>query len=229
MYLIIGGFRTVTGICFLGVVIPFYLILTAIYPVGYSEFRHLLPIWNHSPNEIFEATKDMTLSYLGFSTLFMFYPYIKHPRRSIKWAQLGSFLSLLLYTFIMIISITYFDVRHLIHNTWPTLNMWKIVELPFVERFEYIGISSWTLIILPNVCLAFWASSRGIRQVFRFSQRKALIGMMVVSLIILLFLKEREQIELLSKYVSLTGLYLCSFYVPCLLILSYFKWRRKDS
>lgn len=228
-YLIIGGFRIVTGICFIGVLIPSYLFLTFFYPLEYAEIRHLLPVWNHTLKDIVISTKNMMLSYLGFSTILMFYPYIKHPERSMKWAFLGNFTTLMLYTFLIIISILYFGEGYLSINIWPSLTMWKIVELPFVERFEYIGISSWSLIILPNICLAFWASSRGMRQLFKFSQRKALIGIMLITIVINHFLKEREHIEIFNTYVSYIGIVLCALYLPFLLtVIFIINWRKKN-
>ncbi|WP_240468555.1 GerAB/ArcD/ProY family transporter [Gracilibacillus sp. YIM 98692] len=226
-YLLIGGFRVVTGICFLGVVIPAYLLLTLIFPIEFTEFRNLLPIWNHSLKDISLATKDMTLSYLGLSTLLMFYPYLKNPERSQKWAHGGNLLTMLLYAGLMILSIAYFGQGYLSRIIWPTLTMWKIVELPFVERFEYVGISSWALIILPNICLSFWAASRGVRQLLRFSQRKALIGMLLMTWIIIYFLQERQQIEMLSSYVSMTGFYLIVIYLPLLFVFSYLRLLRR--
>ncbi|MBR8646306.1 GerAB/ArcD/ProY family transporter [[Brevibacterium] frigoritolerans] len=33
--------------------------------------------------------------------------------------------------------------------------------MPFVERFEYIGIATWVLVLVPSVCLYMWVSARG--------------------------------------------------------------------
>ncbi|MFD2045049.1 GerAB/ArcD/ProY family transporter [Ornithinibacillus salinisoli] len=225
-YIVVGGFRVVTGISFLGIVIPAYLLLTLFYPLGQTEFRNILPIWDHSTTEILLASKDMSLSYLGFSTLLMFYPYLKQANKSKMWVHGGNFITMLIYLGIMILSLAYFTNKHLLRHNWPTLTMWKSVELPFVERFEYVGISSWALIILPNICLAYWAASRGMRQLFRFSQRKALIGMLIISLFLVYMIRKREQIEVLNDYVSHIGFYLITCYLPILLVVTYFRKRR---
>ncbi|WP_432759418.1 hypothetical protein [Bacillus methanolicus] len=44
--------------------------------------------------------------------------------------------------------------------------------MPFVERLEYIGISSCLLIILPNICVAIWISSRLIKRTNSQTQTK---------------------------------------------------------
>ncbi|WP_286230194.1 GerAB/ArcD/ProY family transporter [Neobacillus mesonae] len=45
-YVVIGGFRVVTGVCFLAVVVPFYLIFTFFAPIEFSNFRNLLPVFD---------------------------------------------------------------------------------------------------------------------------------------------------------------------------------------
>ncbi|TFB15068.1 hypothetical protein E3U55_12510 [Filobacillus milosensis] len=89
-YIVIGGFKAVAGICFLGMIIPLYLILTLIFPLNFAEFQNILPIWNHSLKEFAISSKHMIISYLGFSTLLMYYPFIKQPEKSQKWAHVGT-------------------------------------------------------------------------------------------------------------------------------------------
>lgn len=223
-YCVSGGFRIVAGISFLGVVVPFYIFLTFLFPIEYAHFRNLLPIWNHSIKDIAISTKDMMLSYLGFSTLLMYYPYIKHPKKSQKWAQLGNLLTGFIYLFILIISIGFYSEKQISKNTWATLSMWKIVELPFVERFEYIGITSWVLIILPNICLSIWAASQGVQKIFNMKPKRILVIVVFFLLILLcsaVVIEGRENIDLVGKYMSLIGLCLIFIYIPILTLASF--------
>ncbi|RPF52147.1 GerAB/ArcD/ProY family transporter [Aquisalibacillus elongatus] len=226
-YLVSGGFRVVTGVAFLGIVIPSYLILSLIYTLEYTNFNHLLPVWNHSYRDILSASQTMTFSFIGFSALLIFYPYIKEPEKSKVWGHAGNLYSFILYLIIILITIAYFTEGHLVRHYWPTLTMWKTVEMPFVERFEYIGISSWGLIILPNVCLAFWAASRGIRQLFRFSQRKGLILILLLTLGANMFISSHDQLVTFNEYFSQIGFYLITCYLPFLLLMTYFRIGRK--
>lgn len=219
IYCVLGGFRTVAGICFLGVVIPAYLILTFFFPIPYADFISLFPIWNHSIKEIGNASQEMTLSYLGFSTLLFYYPFIKEAKKSHRWAQLGALLTMLTYLLIIVISLCYFSEEQLSKQLWATLTLWKIVEMPVVERFEYIGITSWAVIILPNVCILFWAASRGMKKIFHFKQKHALIGINIMVLILSFFFIKREHIVALGTWSTKLGLYAEFIYVPILFIL----------
>lgn len=219
VYTILGGFRTVAGICFLGVVIPAYLIFTFLFPIPYTEIISLFPIWNHGIKDMFLATKEMTLSYLGFSTLLMYYPFIKEAKTAHKWAQMGALLTLLTYLLITIVSLSYFSEEQLVKQIWATLTLWKIVEMPVVERFEYIGIASWALIILPNVCLLFWASTRGFKKVLGVNQKYTLVGFVFLMIILSTFFQKREHVAMLGSWTTKVGLYSEFGFVPLLFLL----------
>ena len=222
-YCLSGGFKVVAGISFFGVVLPFYLILTMLFPVFYGHYRDLLPVFNHSIKDLYEGVKGASLSYLGFTTIFMYYPFIKEPEKSHRWAQGGHLLTIFIYTVTMIVTIIFFSTGQLDKTIWAMLTTWKIAEMPFVQRFEYIGISSWALVILPNLCLTLWAGGRGIRRLTRVSQQNATIPLLILILIISSVFAKRESIDLLNMYTSAVGYYFVYVYVPLLYVVQYIK------
>ncbi|PGT79752.1 GerAB/ArcD/ProY family transporter [Bacillus sp. AFS040349] len=219
-YVISGGFRIVTGICFFGVVLPSYLIFTFFFPIEFSDLSNLAPPLNHSFKDMASSTKDMSLTVLGFEALLVYYPFIKRPEKSKKWAHLGVAYSTLLFTLIMMISLAYFSEEQLQKNVWATLTIWKIVEMPFVERFEYIGIANWCLIILPNVCLTFWCASRCLKDTFKFNQRILLALVLLLAFFIILLIQTREKISFFNDLVSQIGFYMMFGYIPILFFLT---------
>lgn len=228
-YTVSGGFQVLTGICFLGVIIPSYLILTIFFPLEYTDFRNLLPVWNHSYKEIALAARDMSLSYMGFSTLLMFYPLIKQPKKANKWAQLANILSLLSYLLLTIVSIGFYSENQISRYVWATLSFWSIVQVPFIERFEYIGIATWVIFILPNICLFIWAATKGTSVLFKVEPNRISILFLVILIVVSLALKDRETINTFQDYMSGVGFILYTVYIPILLCLSYImsKIRKK--
>ena len=85
-YIIRGGFRSVTGICFWGVIIPIFVLLFLVFPMKYAHVRNIFPILNHSPLEILNS-KASALEFLGFNNP-CFYPFIKKKSLN-KWAHGG--------------------------------------------------------------------------------------------------------------------------------------------
>lgn len=220
-YIVEGGFRVVTGICFFGVVLPLYLLLTLLFPLEFAHYDNLLPVLTHSLTEILLSSKHMTLSYIGFSTLFIYYPYIREPEKSQKWAHFGVAFSTFIYFITFIVTIIFYSEEQLKTNLWPTLGLWKIIKMPFVERFEYIGISSWALVILPNITLSIWAFMRGVKRVFKLKQRKTLLFSLFVMIIIIPLIKGHNQIQILSNCLSYAGYIVFFGYIPLIFIIHF--------
>lgn len=92
--------------------------------------------------------------------------------------------------------------------------MWKIVEMPFVERFEYIGIANWNLIMLPNVCIAIWICSRLIKRIFNIRQKIGVFFVVSALLIVINFINTREEITLLNDFFGKIGFGFTFIYIP---------------
>lgn len=226
-YVVNGGLRTVTGMAVLGVVLPGYLLFSLFYPLKYAFFENLLPILNHSPLDIVKSSKQITLSLLGFETLLFYYPFFKEPKKSQKWAHLGAASTILIYLAVMIVSTAYFSEEQLLRNIWATLTMLKIVQLPFVERVEYVAISSWLFVIFPNLCLAMWSASRGAKRVFNLKQRPLLIILLLLVWVGSSLLKTREQIDMISNFFAQIGFYIIYGYIPFVFVFSIIFYRLK--
>ena len=218
-YVVMGGFRTVVGISFFSVILPAYLVLTFLFPLKFARWESLSPFFDVDIKPLFSASIQMTLSYIGFSTLLVFHPYVKDGVNTQKWAHLGTLATTILYVLIEIVTIIYYSADQLKIVTWPTLGLWKIAELPFVERFEFIGISTWLLVILPNITIYLWAASRIGKRVSGFKQKYFLVIILIIVFIGCIYFEKRESITQLNDILSTMGKYYNFVYIPLLFII----------
>lgn len=171
----------------------------------------------------------MTFSYLGFESILFFYPYIKNGPSSYKWGQAGLLFTTVLYTFLTIVTFVYFSQGQLLKTIWPTLTMAKIIEIPFIQRFEYVVISLWLLVVLPAICTTLWCSVRGMRRTFRGKSTIYLLVFILTLLALSIFFDNRKNIDLLNNTVSQIGTYVIYFYIPFLFIFSIIRSKIKGS
>jgi spore germination protein AB len=218
-YIISGGVRNIAGVAFFGTVLPSYLLLTFAFTFPFSDFRNILPVFDHSLKDMLIATKNMSLTFLGYESILLLYPFIKHAKKSQKYAHWGLFTTTTVYVFIAIISYAFFSEKQLEKTVWATLSMWKIVEMPFVERFEYIGIANWCLIILPNVCIALWCASRIMKRISPIKQRHSIWILAALIVGTMPFLTSRKEVNFLNTLSGEIGFYINYGYIPLLLIL----------
>ncbi|MBN8193627.1 GerAB/ArcD/ProY family transporter [Bacillus sp. NTK074B] len=218
-YIVNGGVRTITGTAFFGIVLPSYLILTFAFTFQYSDFWNVLPVFDHSVKDLLISTKNMSLTYLGYESILILYPFIKDAKKSQKYAHWALFTTTTLYTLLAVISFAFFSQKQLEKTVWATLSMWKIVEMPFVERFEYIGIANWCLIILPNTCIATWCASRILKRMTPLRHRTSLLIICILCLSTLTLFTDRKQVNFLNDISGQIGFYINYFYIPALLLL----------
>ncbi|AXF57154.1 GerAB/ArcD/ProY family transporter [Salicibibacter kimchii] len=211
VYLFVGGgLRMVTGISVLSVLLAVPFLLFTRFPYGQMQLGSLFPIWDHSVMDIWMATQTMTFQFLGFEVLFMAYPFIKEAPRSQKWAHLSVIVSTMVYLFTFVLPVLFFQEQHLSTIIWPTISLW---------RMEYLGVSIWFMILVPNLALGLWAASRAAKQTMKISQRRSLQGLMVIVFAGAFFFVTRWEIESLSSFTGELGLYTVFVYLPFLYLI----------
>ena len=80
--------------------------------------------------------------------------------------------------------------------------MTQVIQLPFIERLEYIAISGYALVIISSFILPLWASMRGTHEIFRVKQRGVLIAFIFITLIVSQLLTNRHDINNFISNVS---------------------------
>lgn len=225
-YINTGGFRTVTGIAFFAITLSYWLLFVPIYGLKYSDFTNLLPIFDHTLLEIMKGTRSTSFSMLGFEMILMFYPFIKNAETSKKYAHRGAFLTTLLTLFMYLISIVFYSQKQLSITIWPTLSLTSVIHLPFIQRFEYVMVSWWVFVIIPNMVIPLWAASRGIKRLFNVEQKYPLWVMSTIILLINTFFFDGDSMYILNKIINPYSMSFIVLYLPLLLVfIKIKKWR----
>ncbi|RBP95831.1 spore germination protein (amino acid permease) [Cytobacillus firmus] len=217
-YCISGGFRIVVGLSFLSFIFPQILILVLyMFPLKIAQFSNLLPIMNHSFMDMLDSIKSSMYTIAGTEALLMFYPFIRNPDESRKFAHLGVLFTTLLYTISSIVSFTFYSEEQLKTTIWPELSLTKIIKFSYLERFEYLYISMYLVIVTALISLLLWCSSRGLKKIFNMKQKYALLIISLGSVLICQLANEQFD-AMLDKYITQMNLYAFYVYIPLLLL-----------
>ncbi len=134
-----------------------------------------------------KGTRSTSLSMLGFEMILMFYPFIKNPETSQKYAHGGALATTLLSLLLYFVSTVFYSQKQLVLTLWPTLSLTSVIEFPFIQRFEYITVSWWAIVIIPNMVIPLWAASRGVKRLFNVQQKYPLWVMSIIILLVSIF------------------------------------------
>ncbi|GGB62903.1 GerAB/ArcD/ProY family transporter [Fictibacillus barbaricus] len=224
IYGIHSGVRGIAGIAFFSVTLSLWLLILIIYPLQHAKWTYLLPVLEADLIPLLKGVYHMTFTVIGFEILYTVYPYMKDKNKVQKYAQLAILFTTCIYTILMMVAIVYFSGAQLERTVWATLSLFKVVRLPFIERFEYVAITFWMLIILPNLILYMWAACRGMERVFTFSAKKSVWLFSSIIFIITQFVISRTQINMMNGYFAKFA-FVVVFCYPLILFLA--AWLKK--
>ncbi|PIC69856.1 spore gernimation protein [Sporosarcina sp. P16b] len=219
MYAYTGGLRVIVGVAFFSFFLSLVLLPMLAFSITYAEPRNLLPIFEANIGEILKGAKSMTFSIIGFEILYVIYPFVGDKENAKKNIHLGLLVTTFVYLITMLIALTYFSGEQLIKTVWATLSLFSVVKFPFVERMEYIAISFWMLLILPNLCLFLWSAYRGTSRLVKISMKKFLWIFSFLIFIASISFQTRNQINTFNNYYSEVSFYFIFVY-PIFLYLA---------
>jgi spore germination protein (amino acid permease) len=218
-YLVSGGFRLLTGFSFFAVLVSTGFMFAFYFPIQFGNTHNLLPFFNHSFQELVQASKSSCVIFLGFETILIYFPFLKSAEKNVKWAHYSLLFTTIKYIIVMIVTIVYFSQGQLKHLLWPTLTMSKIIELSFLERFEYFFIFLWIIVIIPSLCIPIWCCTRIMKRVTKLKPRLSLILVLIPLFLIALRYDKRLEIVAFGRFISTIGFYLIFGYIPLLFII----------
>ncbi|MBH0171476.1 GerAB/ArcD/ProY family transporter [Fictibacillus sp. 18YEL24] len=212
IYGLTSGIRSMVGIAFFSVTLSLWLLIFLIYPLQFARWDQMLPILENDILSLLKGAYNMTFTMLGFEILYVIYPYLKEKNKVQKFAQFGLIFSTLIYLALMIVAILYFSGMQLERTIWATLSLFKIVRLPFIERFEYVAITYWMLIILPNLIFYMWSACRGIKRMFNIEETKSVWFFSAIVFIAIQFIVSRTEVNMLNDYFAKSAFYVVACY-----------------
>ncbi len=95
--------------------------------------------------------------------------------------------------------------------------------MPLIERFEYIVVSIWFLVVLPNICIKLWAACRAVKRISPIKQHTSLIVFLILFFVLSNVLDERRLIRQFADLYDNFSFYFVYAYIPLLFLIVQFK------
>ncbi|MFJ8236293.1 GerAB/ArcD/ProY family transporter [Ureibacillus sp. NPDC094379] len=223
IYAFIGGLRVIIGVCFISFFLPQWMLIVLLYPLEYADSELLFPILDHDLISLLKGAYSMTLTIVGFEVLNVLYPFVKEKKKAKLYVHLGLLYTLLVYLFVMLISLTFFSGEQLEKVVWATLSLFSIIRLPFFERIEIFTICFWLIIILPNICIYAFSAYRGFTRIIKINEKKFILIFAVLILIGSLLIETQTQVKAINKFAGYFSFSLVFVFPIFLFILAILK------
>jgi len=129
-----------------------------------THWLHLLPIMKGGIQPIISGAKTTILSFLGFELAFFLYPFLQKKQYATLGVVVANTLSLMVFLSVTIFSYAFFSPDEITQYTWPTLNLWKVIEYRFLERVDIIFLAFYLLILsttaIPYMYFTVYSTSQ---------------------------------------------------------------------
>lgn len=184
---------------------PFLLLLT----LKDIQWMYLLPIGKGGLFPILSTLKSTIFSFLGFELAFILYPFLKDKKSASKGIVIANSFSMIIYVTITVICFVKFSPDEVTEYVYPTLNLLKVIRLPFLERLEIIFLSFYLFIIFMTIIPYLYAAALGTSQLFGKQDHRNSIRILLILWIIMsfFFIPSSFQITQMAKSQGNIGLY----------------------
>jgi len=223
MYAFTGGLRVMVGISFFSVILAVWIIPMLVFPLKFSTMDSLFPILEVNIISLLKGAHSMTFTIIGFEILNIIYPFIKDKKKTSKYTHLALLSTTFIYLSIMLVSIMYYTEGKLLKTVWATLTLFSFISFPFMERFEFVAVCFWMLIILPNLCLYLWAAYRGMIRLVKVSSIKFVWIFSILAFFGTLMVQTRPQINTMNTYLGKAAFYIVFVYPVLLYLITMLK------
>lgn len=183
---------------------PFFLLLT----LKDIQWEYLFPLGKGGLFPILSTVKSTVYSFLGFELAFILYPFLKDKKSASKGIVIANSLSMIVYLTIAIICFVNFSQEEVTEYVYPTLNLLKIIRLPFLERLEIIFLSLYLFIIFMTIIPYLYTAALGISQLFGKQDHRNSLRILLILWIGMsfFFIPSSRQITQMGESQGITGI-----------------------
>lgn len=166
LYITNCGIKLIARFCLLAFFFTVWMFYFLQWGFQKGGIMHIFPLINTSLANVFEAVNQAYGSMLGYELLLFYYPYIKQKDKAYQHVLIGIWICVFVYVLVLLTSVAYFSEWEIANLVYPILNLFKAVELSFLERIENLGIGLWVFLVLSTCTTYLWVARKGMEEMF---------------------------------------------------------------
>ncbi|MFS0553597.1 GerAB/ArcD/ProY family transporter [Brevibacillus sp. 179-C9.3 HS] len=212
-----GGLRVIGRYSELVFYLTLWMPLVLATALRDAHWLHFLPLIKEGWMPIVLASKTTVLSFLGFELAYFVYPFLQKKQYASIGIVVANTLTLLVYLYITIICYTFFCPDEITQYTWPTLNLWKVIEYRFLERIDIIFLAFYLFILSTTAMTYMYFTVFSTSQLFNSPDHRKhlLVFLCLVSVAAWLYTPSFIEVNTITETWSFVGM-LFAYLLPLL-------------
>ncbi|MGZ4032190.1 MAG: GerAB/ArcD/ProY family transporter [Tumebacillaceae bacterium] len=226
VYVATGGARVLGRFGVMTFFVTIWMTFLLAGPLKQVQVTYYFPLFDASFLDLMKATYQVSASAVGFELVMVYYPYIQKKQKAMLSTSLGIWTTYLIYLAVTLVAIGFYSEKQLTTFISPSLHMFKIVELPLIERLEHIGIVTWSFLIVNTAGTYLWAAGRFLKSCTKWKEPNCIYVLVPLLIVLGLF---PQDVFLLDKFEVLLGAAgaIISVAFPAFVLLSALILRKK--
>lgn len=194
-----------------------------------SDIRNLMPVFNYKIMDYARASLTTAFAFSGIELYIVFHPYVSREKEAYGASLYALLITLLIYLYFVIGTISVFGAELIQRLTWPTLRLLATTDVPIIERFEFLFIQAWIGVSFRPISIQYFCASHIIAQLFGQKSQK-LITLILFPIIVLIavYPKNIFQVFKATEYIGLTALIIGIGMPLMLIIFGLFTGNRRE-
>ncbi|MEF3304734.1 GerAB/ArcD/ProY family transporter [Paenibacillus sp. GYB003] len=143
-----------------------WMLFIVLIPIKDGSVLHLLPFFKEGLSPIIQAMGVTIYSMVGFEISGFLYPYLQNKKYAVRGMIAANTLTMLTYLFVTIACFIYFSPAEVTEYNQPVLNLLKVIEFRFLERFDMVFFAVYLLVVSTAWMPVLYFCSIGSAMVF---------------------------------------------------------------
>ncbi|MGG0187891.1 GerAB/ArcD/ProY family transporter [Bacillus rhizoplanae] len=122
------------------------------------------PLLKEGWKPILSAVPTTVFTYLGFDVTFFLYPFLQKKQYAVHGFVIANTLTMLFYLFATLVCFSYFSPDSITEFNQPVLNLLKVIEFRFLERFDMVLLAVYLIVVstawIPCIYCCVFCSSQ---------------------------------------------------------------------
>lgn len=123
-----------------------------------GSWMPFFPLLKEGWKPVLTAVPTTIFAYLGFDIAFFLYPFLQKKQYAVHGMVIANTLTMLFYLFTTIVCFAYFSPDSITQYNQPVLNLVKVIEFRFLERFDMILLAVYLTIVSTSWIPALYCS-----------------------------------------------------------------------
>ncbi len=147
-------------------------ILLMLPSLSEGYYTNIFPIGEAGAKKILKAFMKTAFSYASVEVTFVYYSMVTEKDKILKYGTAAMCITAFIYTLVTAICIVVFGASMLQKIIWPPILLYKIVDVPIIERLDLLFLLLWiALAVRPAINFSF-ASAYSILQILGLKENR---------------------------------------------------------